>query len=756
MGITYWNKGDYTSHGIARVDARYLPKKQLTDAVFYQHADGSSPSALERLHQALSANGIESYFDVLSPDSPIMIDLKVESDAQRNELLGMLRAAPFTGIRALRLAEGEASIRLEGRLSSHQWSQLEGWLAERNIHGHRTDNTLRTPVLRARIPGVHASEAAADMAIETLLMEHGLVAGHGEREPEMTNPLQKLQAWRRRYPSQSSGYLYVVPNLGQALSGLVRGNMGEFWSGVLYTLSNLDLGLGPRGNRSADKIVDEALDDFRHDGKIDLDKNRGFTSGNKRFGALVANYLGWREVEGNEISSKALLVLAAGASAFIGALRGKKQLVLDENGDVSLGSDGRPNYAYEQDIALLYDGGAAMVAYVPQAIMPSPRYNAPPLIDVAPLVKPVAKAPGISSVLKAAGQTSAGKKISDTYDYVAADPTRTTGNIMASRNILHMGYATYDGFVGIPQKIAAYDQKRLKDAFRLLTPEGGEGSLHGQMSQHLGVSKLIDASGQLTVEARQAGQRVVAEYEGLKSELAGLGSGKRGWLGRKQEADLSRQEALKQQLAEKDLGYQLALVLGSFDVDDKNQHRGMPMINRTLVPGSYQKLIDHHEAKLRDPYHPVERGGLEERLYVMALNRKFADELRSSRHMPWLRLFYSVFNFTAARELARFNKAVVNDPALQNQAEKQLDTQLLYQSAAESLQRHASKDNGDALARAAHNMASKLEGERELKRAGIGAHEIEAGILAALKGEPADRMLFAQQLAAQQPTVRNH
>lgn len=168
----------------------------------------------------------------------------------------------------------------------------------------------------------------------------------------------------------------------------------------------------------------------------------------------------------------------------------------------------------------------------------------------------------------------------------------------------------------------------------------------------------------------------------------------------------------------------MALLIGTFDVDDKSKSSGIPFINRKTELGSYQKLIKHHEAKLNDPYNKIERGGAEEYMFKMALNRKFLEDVTKSLKMPWLRMFYSIANLAAAKELGEVNSAVKPEV---NEAAAQIDNRILAAEAAaqikEVIDSNKSYANDEsrskAQERAVANVAGILAQEWDVKRAGV-------------------------------------
>lgn len=125
--------------------------------------------------------------------------------------------------------------------------------------------------------------------------------------------------------------------------------------------------------------------------------------------------------------------MSAGFSAFRGSLKGKKALALDDEGNARLDEHGKPIYEYKKDIALLYDGAAAMLAYTPQVLMRSPKTGGVSLIADGGLVGAVNGAVKDSTIVTAikdaVGKTAPFKVIEEKYQYVKEDPFRTTGKM---------------------------------------------------------------------------------------------------------------------------------------------------------------------------------------------------------------------------------------------------------------------------------------------------------------------------------------
>lgn len=751
MGVLHWynDKDRAIEQKISRADVKHDASGARAMLFAHEHASDFDWHALE---QVLTRAGIQNRYDIIDPGQRLRLSVNGFNGTSLtpDTLEALLKSDNFN--KKLRLTKTSTETYVEGFASYKMMEALESTVEAAGYRAKKGVNTQRKPVLRLEWEHPPENEAATEKQLSELLQKHGYVTGEPVRRAVDKNPVlrasKEVTDWVNQNPARAGGILYSIGNIGQFVSGAVRGNSGEAISGLSYLLPNADLALGARPSRIEKDIVRDALDDFSEkEGKRDFGKSSGFMSGSRRYGGLIGDYLNWRERPQNIMSVKSLFNIFAGYSAFRGGLKGRKTLVLDAEGNVQLDEHGLPKYEYKRDAALLYDGTAAMIAYVPVATLSPRSSDYPPPVDVSGIVTPLTHLPGIKQAGSAFLSTPVGKVTDGIFKTLQDDPAPTMRTLMGSRNILHFGFALQDGIATIPHRIEEYRTKFVIDAFKMLTPQGGEHSHYATLREHFpSIQTFVDSKGQLTAEAQSIKDTTIDAYETRLAERSTL-------LKTSHKADHSTMlNELDAYLKQKAPAYEYALLLGCFDKEDRSVTKGIPLLTRHKETGSYEKLIKRHEAKLQDPYHEIKRGGPEEQLYITALNRKFADQLESSRNLPWMRLFYSVANLSAAWQLGRVNNADKKPET--NNLDTNLDSFALYESAAKAINENlylASVENEQerkaALTRAADNMALKLSGEREVVRAKLSHKDIRDGIIARLEDRPTPRQEQGYQLA---------
>lgn len=82
--------------------------------------------------------------------------------------------------------------------------------------------------------------------------------------------------------------------------------------------------------------------------------------------------------------------------------------------------------------------------------------------------------------------------------------------------------AAYDGLIALPKKHETYKNKLKLDGIKVLSPQGGEKSLHGKLKEAFGIEQFVDANGNVTKEAIDVKNAFSAEYEAKEAERAKL------------------------------------------------------------------------------------------------------------------------------------------------------------------------------------------------------------------------------------------
>ncbi len=582
------------------------------------------------------------------------------------------------------------------------------------VEGNGGPETL-PELLEQQVKGFQQHYEAVSSRFRGTTGRQAKVLVHPSEKQYAKNPVGAAQRIWDQYqydleynPVAGSADQYLRGNLTQTVVELAAGNTEAAIAGLLFAWPNalnaLDSVL--RNNLTAEEVIKESEANFRatthvgEDGQAsaiyDFSKPRNHTtkrtSGLGQFADAAWDWL-TDPNEDNVFNVKSVSNFFAGINTFIAGLKGKELPAVDDNGDPIIGTDGVAKKVVKRDLAQLISGVLITSAYT-VAFVPG-RYK-----DSDPLVNPVAPAsaiPGAAAVGEAIAE-GADKLLNETIgrgnavaDFVTTQANMVvdnsksvTGDLMRMHNynMIANGLARFGWQWQVTEPKT--EAKITNERQQLFTP-GGQGSRYADYIGEKGifgnrVQALLDDAGNITAEARAAVADIRKEYEALKKAhdkdmkpyRKQLAKGKHP---EKTPAMLAREDQLEALRP----AYEKALLLGSFDLEDRHSKGFLGFGQRDSAA---TRMIEHYRERLADRKTPFDANSDEVFMYKKAVVKFRLDSIKNDWFLPLGRVLYSSFNIDGANLIKKIGGA----KAQQNAAKVELDRAALLDGGAQFLQ----------------------------------------------------------------------